>query len=104
MRVYLGAMARAKGVEVTDRDFARVGRLSWSPVASGEAYSLNDVRGASAGNVYALGTGGTILHWDGAAWCLEPSGTDAALNAVSGEPGARVWALGERGVVLRYEL
>lgn len=43
-------------------------RLSFSPMASGVSADLTAVHGTSGSDVYAVGLGGTILRYDGAAW------------------------------------
>ena len=62
---------------------------------------LLEVWGRSASDVFAVGEGGTILHFDGDAWTQEPSGTDLELNAVVGLDGCDALAASERGVLLR---
>jgi hypothetical protein len=44
--------------------------------------------------VWAVGGGGTLLHWDGTAWTQVMSPTTNALNGVSGTSATDVWAVG----------
>ena len=46
-----------------------------------------DVWGSSGSDVFAVGNGGTILHYDGSAWSAMTSGTTFALNGVWGSSG-----------------
>lgn len=47
----------------------------WCPVPTGTSalYALTAVWGSSAGDVWAAGSGGTIIHWDGAVWAPLPA-------------------------------
>ncbi|MBX7196747.1 MAG: hypothetical protein K1X94_32140 [Sandaracinaceae bacterium] len=68
-------------------------RWRWSsPTPAGN--SLSGVWGAAADDVWAVGTLGTILHFDGATWSAVPSGTTTGLNAVWGSGADDVWAVG----------
>ncbi|MDB4967391.1 MAG: hypothetical protein JWN44_3080 [Myxococcales bacterium] len=52
-----------------------------------------------AGNIWAVGSAGTILHSTGTSWALQTSGTGAELRAVFGTSATDVWVVGD-GVVL----
>jgi hypothetical protein len=58
------------------------------------------VWGSSANDVWAVGSQGTILHWDGSAWTSTPSGTKQTLFAVKGTGPGDVWAVSSREIVL----
>src|SRR5687767_13879008 len=45
---------------------------------------LFGVFGRTAEDVFAVGWGGTILHYDGAGWTLEPTTSTVPLTAVHG--------------------
>ena len=67
------------------------------------ASALTGVWGSSASDVYAVGVGGTILHFDGSRWTLvDPSTTPPPtdLSAVSGG-GSDVIAVGSGGAIWR---
>jgi hypothetical protein len=51
-------------------------------------------------NVWAVGQGGTIMHWDGARWSLVPSGTIADFEAVGGSGPRDVWIVGGASTAL----
>ena len=53
--------------------------------------------------MWAVGTGGTTLHWDGVVW--SSVGEDAAfsLNALWGRARDDVWAAGSGGTLLHYD-
>lgn len=60
------------------------------------------VWGSSATSIWAVGDGGTIVHWDGTTWSLQPSGTSVTLYGVHGTGDRDVWAVGEAGTTLRW--
>ena len=63
----------------------------WGHVSSGTSVDLHDVSGASKYDVWAVGDGGVILHYDGE-WRSVKSGTDADLYGVwahDRKPGGR---------------
>jgi hypothetical protein len=62
-----------------------------APAAAGIA--IYKVWGRSATDVYAVGTGGIGLHWDGTAWSSVSTGTEANLFTVHGTD-VTVWAVG----------
>ncbi|WP_146651716.1 hypothetical protein [Labilithrix luteola] len=62
--------------------------------------ALMGIWGTGPTDVWAVGTNGTILHWDGTAWVLTPSDTNQALFAVTGRSATDVWAVSSRAVVL----
>ena len=66
-------------------------------------YGFSSVWGSSGTDVYAVGPGGTILHYDGTEWVCLDSGTTSALYGIWGSPEAGVFAAGENGTILRYQ-
>lgn len=68
------------------------GWCSENPVPLGR--TLSAIWGASEKDIWAVGSFGTILHYDGADWALEDSGVESVdLTSVWGS-GADVWAVG----------
>ena len=75
----------------------------WSnPLLHGN--SISSMCGRSLSDVSAVGSGATVLHWDGTRWSDIPTGlvvgTSPGLYDVWCSPGESVWAVGE-GAVLR---
>jgi hypothetical protein len=64
---------------------------------------MNGVHGTAANDVWAVGDGGLIAHFDGAAWTVHPTGFTAKLNAVWARSPTDVWVAGEQGKVLRWD-
>jgi len=62
---------------------------------------LHAAWGTSPSDVFAVGEGGTILHWDGTSWARQTSGTTAALYSVWGASSSDVIVGGDH-VILRY--
>ena len=58
--------------------------------------------GTSQGDVYAVGAGGTVIHFDGSNWSVMTTETSQVLSAVGGVAGRYVFAGGETGTILRY--
>jgi hypothetical protein len=77
----------------------------------GSVPQLYGVWGASDSAVYAVGDGGTILHYDGMAWTKDnftvpdrKGGEESVdLRDVWGTSSGDVYAVGARGTVLRYD-
>ena len=59
------------------------------------------VWGNSPAQVFALGDAGTILHFDGLEWKVEPNPAPLDLSAVWGSSAVDVWAVGALGTVVR---
>ncbi|MFO0579914.1 MAG: hypothetical protein U1A78_38575 [Polyangia bacterium] len=67
------------------------------------ASTLYRTWGAAAKDVWAVGSFGTLLHYDGAAWAQVASGTMATLTELHGSGASDVWAGGTSGTVLHYD-
>ncbi len=57
--------------------------------------------GTSSGDIYAVGSNGTILRYDGTGWSAITSGTDVGLGAVWGTASGDFYAVGRYGIILR---
>jgi len=64
---------------------------------------LNGVWDSSPADVFAVGPGGTIVHYDGSTWSWQPAGTERELQGVWGSGPADVFAVGEAGTILHYD-
>jgi hypothetical protein len=74
----------------------------WCPLASGTSNQLNGVWASDANNVWAVGSAGTILKWNGTAWNPQTSGTSKQLNGIWGSDASHVWAVGAAGTILTW--
>lgn len=65
---------------------------------------LRDVTATAANDVWAVGTQGSILHYDGSRWNFSNSGTQNDLQSVSASAANNAWvAGGSNGLVLRWD-
>ncbi len=71
----------------------------WSDVTLDSERALYGVTFLNASTGLAVGTGGTILRQDGAAWLPQQSGTSRWLRAVWSD-GSATWVVGEKGTIL----
>ncbi|MBI5546872.1 MAG: hypothetical protein HY901_23565 [Deltaproteobacteria bacterium] len=74
----------------------------WKTQASNTQRDLNGVWGSAANDVWAVGAGGTVLHYSGNSWSPGTSNTTSDLSGVSGSASDNVWAIGWRQI-LRYD-
>ncbi len=83
--------------------FSNTATAGWYPMVTATQNALLGVWGSSATDVFAVGMGGTILHYDGTKWLPMTSGTTKDLNAVWGSSGSDVFAVGADGTILHYD-
>jgi hypothetical protein len=76
---------------------------TWSRATSGTDRDLYRVRGSGPDDVWAVGTGGIILHWNGAAWSGVPSGTTEDLFDLWVSGPRDVWAFGATDTILHWD-
>ncbi|MGP8078886.1 MAG: hypothetical protein ACLPVI_00035 [Dehalococcoidales bacterium] len=58
--------------------------------------------GSSSSDIFVVGSGGIILHYDGNAWSIMTSGTTDILVGVWGSSQSEVFAVGYNGTILHY--
>jgi hypothetical protein len=75
---------------------------TWTPMNSGTANDLVGIWGSSASSIFAVGAGGTILHFDGTTWSPMNSGTSVYLSGIWGSASSNVFAVGTSGTILHY--
>jgi len=65
---------------------------------------INGIFGTAADDVWAVGSGGAILHFDGIGWNGVPSPTTAQLFGIHGSGPRDIWAVGGGGgTTLHYD-
>jgi hypothetical protein len=74
----------------------------WESVTCPTTQSLIDVWALSSTDAWAVGAGGTILHWNGAAWSPVSSPTSTTLWAIHMVSATAGWAVGGSGTILRW--
>lgn len=77
--------------------------LKWETNRVLPGKELNGVWGMSASDLFAVGSGGAILHYNGRKWSRMESGVGQILYGVWGSSASEVYAVGENGVVLHYD-
>lgn len=102
-----GLPARADaGVDAPDGDAGEqrlpCETVDWCPVETGvdSKYTLTAVWGASNEDIWAVGSGGTVVRWDGAAWNVAKSATLNTLLGVWGSGPKDVWAVGSGAAIV----
>jgi len=58
--------------------------------------------GGGPTDVWAVGDGGTIIHFDGNRWTPSVSGTSQSLQVVRAGDVGEAWAAGRVGTILRF--
>ncbi len=77
---------------------------AWNVESSPTSVTLNDVWGASANDVYAVGGEETIVHYDGTGWSTIRTNTSGPnLKSIWGSSGSNVFAVGDTGTILKYD-
>lgn len=75
---------------------------AWCPVTTGVSslFVLTSVWGKSANDVWAAGSGGTVVHWDGNAWTAGNVPVQNTFHNLIGV-GTEVWALSATDTMYR---
>jgi len=71
--------------------------------AQPEANHLHGIWGSSSTDVFAVGSSGTILHYDGTSWTSMSNATTERLWSVWGSSSTDVLAVGDSGTILHYD-
>jgi photosystem II stability/assembly factor-like uncharacterized protein len=79
--------------------------VSWEPVAGTSLAdtAFHGVWGSGPDDVFAVGTAGAILHFDGSSWVLLPGPSSESLRGCWGSGPTRVFAVGEGGTAIRFD-
>src|SRR4029077_13380695 len=82
-------------------------RAGWSAQPSGTTSALYGLARAPAafnGTLFAVGAGGTIVHYDGTSWSPQSSGTTSTLYSVGKVPLLPAdYAVGAAGTILHFD-
>jgi hypothetical protein len=88
--------------EPTPPPVCSVDNFCWEqPTPQGE--TLRAVWSAAASDVWAVGDGGVVLHYDGQSFRAEHVDAHKDLFAIHGSSANDVWAVGKGGLVLHYD-
>jgi hypothetical protein len=81
-------------------DFSGCDSVGWKGDPSHTGQFLSSVWGSAANDVFAVGGGGAIVHWDGSSWSSAGSVTTNDLYGVWGASTTDVFAVGQAGTIL----
>ncbi len=70
------------------------------PTNTSPLYAFTAVWGSSKSDAWAVGSGGTIAHFDGTSWAATPTGLRSTFFAVWGSGPEDVWAVSDAQVIL----
>lgn len=88
---------------VVARDEGGGGAAEWQSFPSATTAALHDVWGSGSDDVWAVGDGGVVLHFDGAVWEAMASGVSEGLRTVWGSAPDDVWAAGVDGAMAHWD-
>jgi hypothetical protein len=77
--------------------------VEWQKLPTHTEAALRAVWGSSESDVFAVGDGGTILHYNGSRWSAMSSPTGENLHGVHGTGPDNVFAGGDNGTALHYD-
>jgi len=72
----------------------------WTPISTGVSSFLLAIWGTDDSNLYAVGSGGTIIHYNGVNWNLEESPTTEDLYSIHGWSADDIYVVGCDGSIL----
>ncbi len=78
-------------------------KVQWRSLPSGTDQDLRGVWGSAGTNVFAVGAGGTLLQYGGAAWTPTASPLPGvSLNGIHGTAQSNVFAVGDLSTLLHF--
>jgi hypothetical protein len=101
------ASGKNKGSETESsdagNDAAADSKYDEDPIRGVTQAGLAAVWGTGADDVWAVGSEGAIVHWDGKTLKIVASSTSRSLHAISGTGPDDIWAGGEEGTTLHWD-
>ncbi|AKU95347.1 hypothetical protein AKJ09_02011 [Labilithrix luteola] len=73
------------------------------PLPLDSTRALRTVWGTQKDDVWAVGTAGTVMHWDGTSWASVPAKTTRTLTTVTGSSKNDVWVGGSTAAVFHTD-
>ena len=83
------------------KQWRRMDQGIFKPIGEEVDRSLESIDGFSDDDIYAVGSRGSIFHWDGGGWTQVDSPTNYPLNCVLCASDGKVYAGGSGGILLR---
>jgi hypothetical protein len=78
-------------------------RTAWTDGSAVPETSITALFSHDAEDVWAAGTGGVVIRFNGSVWSELDTGTDVDLSSVWAGSGEDVWVAGDRGEVRRFD-
>ncbi|MHB8790442.1 MAG: BACON domain-containing protein [Desulfobulbaceae bacterium] len=78
-------------------------QIKWTSTEIFQGMSLQGIWGESATRLFAVGSEGAILRYNGKGWARMESGVTESLFGIWGSSAVDIYAVGEHGVVLHYD-
>jgi hypothetical protein len=75
---------------------------TWSEADTGVVTPINGLWGAAWDDLYGVGKGGKIVHFNGGSWAPQPSPTVQHLNGIWGTATDHILAVGDGGTLLKF--
>jgi len=97
------ALAVTLALPLARRSLTTAQSNAWLPVSSPTTEQLYGVYCTTADDCWAVGSGGTIIHYDGTTWTAVESSINFHLRSVSCPADDDCWAVGEDGKVAHYD-
>jgi hypothetical protein len=76
---------------------------AWHEISSGVSISLNGTYMVNEADIWVVGNGGKIIHFDGDAWTVVESGVTSDLNDVWFVDASHGYAVGAGGTIIFYD-
>jgi len=73
----------------------------WSDLSAGG--TLRAVAGSGTGELWAVGAGNAVVHWDGSTWSADCTVSSSPLLAIWSAGPGETWAVGEGRVIVRWD-
>jgi hypothetical protein len=77
----------------------RYNGIKFDSFPTGVPVSLTAIKAIAKNDVWAVGSKGAAVHWNGSAWSVKISNTSADLTGVWGSAATDVWAVGASALV-----
>lgn len=91
----------AAGAEGNSGVIYRYDGSSWTRVYQGAVgQTFRHVWASGPDDVWAVGNGGTAVHWNGLSWLAVNTGTPIDLQGVAGVSPRELYAVGAGGLIL----
>jgi hypothetical protein len=99
----LSVVLRTNLKEPEDDRMLRMIDGAWELSETGVNRNILGVYGTETNHVFAVGTDGTIYHYNGNNHSIQPSDTKKTLRAIDGSANNDIWVSGDDGKVMHFD-